>query len=792
MPLTSACFGEYASRLNLSDRAVDYVSKARSSAPARRVESNEVHNTVWRYPSAKMGIAVALESSEEFTFALQLEYDEEVLEYWEQPPSVPLVVRGKKGRLSRCNYVPDFLVLKRTQVEVVQVKPAELCERLARERPHRWTWSEGVANDTAASERFRELGLNHLIYSNGQAHKIRAENFRLLLHVRDAAVEPADARRLCKAIAALSLDAVVSMRQLILSSGVATATPILRLVEVGELFADLDRWRLSAPDECFISRTKQAIEAHASAMMAIGGTEDLGGQLSSAELLEVHHRLLAVRGEIQTHRSPRSVRRWKKKLEASGRNPLDLRPHHRRKGNRTPRLSDEEESLLSKSLCQHYLSDLCTSRAAAYSQYLVDHQEAVAKHQLARSSAAVTYPTYIARIKRMPVEELAAARSGRRAAAAAARPVAPSSKHLSPVRAFERAHVDHYLCDIHIIIAEGRSQRYTRRPQLTAMRDEATGAVLAISIGFSAPSRQSCLAVIRDCVRRHGRLPETIVVDNGAEFHSEYFEVVLARLGVAIQRRPPGNPRYGGTIEGWFHSLKAFLSAHRGNTNNDARGRSATAAHKGWAHAAWSIFEAYDAIERFAFELFNGSAARNDLESRSIKNTNALALFPESGSKVAFGPEFLALTSMPIGRSLKLDLARGIRHLGRWYTNEVLFGAKTGELRLKVFEEPWDRNTVYALVDGALVPCRHGSLAIADLERDFTPALESIRHLQCPDVRAALEKEQAIASAKLTRKLAQSKPASSSKAKRVEDSRRRAKSVRQGIEPTLLKTEYWA
>lgn len=791
MPITAAEFRNYARRLGLSELAIDYVSQARSSAPARRVESNEVNNTVWRYPSAKMGTTVALESSEEFTLAIQLEYDEEVLEYWEQPPSVALAVSDKRGRLSRRHYVPDFLVIRRSEVQVVQVKPADQCERLSHEYPHRWSWSKGVADDTAASERFKELGLPHLVYSSGQAHKIRADNYRLLLHVRGAGVELEVARRLCKAVAALSVDAVISMGQLMLSSGITTATPVVRLVELGELFTDLDRWRLSAPDECFISRSKNAIGAHVSAQIALAGAGGMVSQLSSAELQEAHHRLLTIRGEIQTHRSRRSISRWRKRLQASGGDVLGLRPHHRSKGNRTPRLSDGEEGLLTSSLREHYLSHLCTSRFAAYGQYLVDHQEAVARKALPKSSVPVAYPTYVARIKRIPKEQLAAERSGKRAAAAAAQPVAPIFKRLSSIRAFERAHVDHYLCDIHVVIAEGE-KRYTRRPQLTAMRDEATGAVLAVSLSFMPPSRRSCLSVIRDCVRRHGRLPETIVVDNGAEFHSEYFEVVLARLGVAIQRRPPGRPRYGSTIEAWFHSLKAFLSAQHGNTNNDARGRSAVASHKGRAHAAWTLFEAYSAIDRFAFELFNSSAARSDVDSRSTKSENALALFPESGVSVAFDSEFLALTAVPLKRPLKVDFARGIRHLGRWFSHSKLFESKNYDTRLRVFEEPWDMNTLYADVNGVLVPCRYASLSTVDLTKDFAPALESIRNLECSDVRGLLLKEQTVTSARLTRLLAEGTPAKTATPEKATRSTTRKRPKKRHIAAAALKTEYWS
>ena len=45
---------------------------------------------------------------------------------------------------------------------------------------------------------------------------------------------------------------------------------------------------------------------------------------------------------------------------------------------------------------------------------------------------------------------------------------------------------------------------------------------------FDPPSYRSVMMVMRDCVRRHSRLPQIVVVDNGKEFSSVYFETLLA------------------------------------------------------------------------------------------------------------------------------------------------------------------------------------------------------------------------------------------------------------------------
>src|SRR5262249_42457426 len=57
------------------------------------------------------------------------------------------------------------------------------------------------------------------------------------------------------------------------------------------------------------------------------------------------------------------------------------------------------------------------------------------------------------------------------------------------------------------------------------------------------------MMALRVCVRRHGRLPQTLIVDGGKEFHSRYFDSVLACYYCTKKTRPWAQPRYGAVIE---------------------------------------------------------------------------------------------------------------------------------------------------------------------------------------------------------------------------------------------------
>ena len=59
---------------------------------------------------------------------------------------------------------------------------------------------------------------------------------------------------------------------------------------------------------------------------------------------------------------------------------------------------------------------------------------------------------------------------------------------------------------------------------MTLLVDAFSRRILAVFVTFDEPSYRSCMMVLRLCVQRHGRLPQIIVVDNGPEFNSTWFD----------------------------------------------------------------------------------------------------------------------------------------------------------------------------------------------------------------------------------------------------------------------------
>jgi hypothetical protein len=96
--------------------------------------------------------------------------------------------------------------------------------------------------------------------------------------------------------------------------------------------------------------------------------------------------------------------------------------------------------------------------------------------------------------------------------------------------------------------------------------------------------------ILRDCVRHHGRLPQTIVVDGGPEFESTYFETLLARYECTKKTRPPAKARFGSVCERLFGTTNTqFIHNLRGNTQIMRNVRQVTKSNEPVGQAAWTL-----------------------------------------------------------------------------------------------------------------------------------------------------------------------------------------------------------
>jgi hypothetical protein len=113
------------------------------------------------------------------------------------------------------------------------------------------------------------------------------------------------------------------------------------------------------------------------------------------------------------------------------------------------------------------------------------------------------------------------------------------------------------------------------------------------------------MMILRECVRRHSRLPQMLVLDRGSEFDSVYFETLLARFEITKKSRPPAQARFGSTCERIFGTTnKQFLHNLQGNTQA-ARERQVTSSVDPRNHAAWPLKELHGKLAEYAYDVYD-------------------------------------------------------------------------------------------------------------------------------------------------------------------------------------------
>ncbi len=120
------------------EQAEQEIQQIRSSQPSRRVQSR-VGNVSGRYPSQKMGVTIQFESHHhELAGIYSMEYDSEVLEYYDQPPTIKLNYESASGRHLGVWHTPDYFVIRREKAGWSEWKTSQELERLAIKMPHRY------------------------------------------------------------------------------------------------------------------------------------------------------------------------------------------------------------------------------------------------------------------------------------------------------------------------------------------------------------------------------------------------------------------------------------------------------------------------------------------------------------------------------------------------------------------------------------------------------------------------------------------------------------------------------
>ena len=307
-------------------------------------------------------------------------------------------------------------------------------------------------------------------------------------------------------------------------------------------------------------------------------------------------------GEVYTS-CTRAVRKWKAMARKGqvefGNEFIGLLPNISKRGNRKRKLDPLTLEIMHQFIESDVMSDAAPGMFSCWAL--------VCDTCKLKASDPPSYKSFLAEIKRLKTpEELTKARSGEKAGYDLELPFISLNRETPKhgTRPFEIAHIDHTVLDLQFVTEDTAVPM--GKPCLTVMIDAFTRKILAWVITFNDPSYLSCMLVIRDCVRRHGRMPKTVVVDQGPEFKGKYFEQLLAFLSVHKRMRPASHPRFGNIVERFFGLQNtAFTHALQGNNKALQSPRSMSDTHDPRKLAIWNLRAFREAFEGFLTEVYH-------------------------------------------------------------------------------------------------------------------------------------------------------------------------------------------
>jgi putative transposase len=791
-------FDIWCKALNLSQSARILVEQIRRAPPSRQVQGYR-RNVCGCYPSRKMGVTIGFESHHnELARIYELEYDPDVLEYYDQPPAIELVYLTKHGRKHRHLCTPDFFVIRTHSASWEECKPESELVLLANHNPNRyckgtdqqwhclpaeayaipfgfyfhvhsdavinWTFQQNLiwledyltAEPTVPEATITQpicalvnacpgITLTDLMQ---QLDQIGTDNFYWLIATRQVYVDLYAARLAESSQVRVFLNQEIAQAYKYLASAIPLTVPqqvqpiqvkvgtslswdgqFWDIVNTGVTTVGLlrsDGTFTELPNSAFEQLIEQnriaALEPIALDSSLLTAKEILQ-HATSNEIAEANRRyglLAPYLSNPSPSNPPSTIRRWRSQYRQAatlyGSGYIGLLPAHSHKGNRVPKVDKLTSAFMLQFIEQHYETLTQRRKLHVYEAFAA----ACETHE-----PKLTPPsriTFCRAIKQRAGYDQTRKRQGHRAAIQK-EPFHWELTLTTPrqgSRPFEIVHIDHTQLDIELVSSlvsltncsllshANNIQHNLGRPWATFIVDAFSRRLLAVYLSFDPPSYRACMMTIRICVQRFKRLPQTIVVDNGAEFHSHYFEQLLAYYVCTKKHRPVAHARFGSVVERLFGTANTQLIHElQGNTQITRQVRQITKFNNPEQLAIWTLGDLYQALCQWAYQVYDtrehpalGQSPRQAFEM-------GLAI---GGSRthqhIAYDELFHILTlPAPEQRLRKVQPGQGIKLHNIYYWSNAFRDPEIEKSNIEVRYDPFDAGVAYALVRGQWVKC---------------------------------------------------------------------------------------
>jgi hypothetical protein len=401
-----------------------------------------------------MRLTIQFESHRvELPFVYEMEHDPSVLEYYDQPPSIPLAYQAANGRRLSVMHTPDYFVLRQDSAGWVECKTSEDLEKLVVSTPNRYLRDgNGGWRCPPGEGHASTLGLDYRVWSSAEIDWILQRNIQFLEDYLRC--DPASAAGFVDPAIKAVIEAKpgILLGDLLDGPGlVPKPDEIYLLIATGGVYVDLGAAAIVEPEQVRVfanaetagayHRAHREMEDSVTARGRIGALSDqvpdahgeafrLLAGASEQDLITANRRFDFVKrleGEKPPHSIPaRTLRLWiaqyRLAKEKYGNGYVGLLPKTGARGNRTSRLPEESRKLLIQFVDNDYEDLRQKTKIASWAALKRKCDE--------HGVVAPSYVTFCVAVRERPAFEQTLKRKGRRAAYA----LAPFYFQLEPLR----------------------------------------------------------------------------------------------------------------------------------------------------------------------------------------------------------------------------------------------------------------------------------------------------------------------------------------------------------------------
>ncbi|CRX67726.1 transposase [Stenotrophomonas maltophilia] len=645
----------------------EHILEMASSSPARKPGKGALNNVVTHFNSVKCGQLITLEShTVEHLFALTLELDPDVLGYFPQVAckGVRLGSHVRSGTL-------DFLVVRTRRVELVECKAASARDSLLTAKSGEWIDVDGNLQNLAYGPWARQRGMEHVLWLSPSRVDTPLRNLQVIYN--EVRMVPADAAQvLGRRIHAHLADGPKSLDWMIETIEGFNLSQAALLLGTRWAFGPVEHVPLTDTSNFFLTLSQaQAIEIGSNFFeVARHSRNQLNSAFATATLVDATHaekRLALIQSAhakgTAVPKHLRGVARNVAEARSRGENELEqcLTRFHA-SGNRMSRLTPVQEKRTAEAI-RAYAAGKYSQKKDAYAA-LKEACESDGESPQSRQAfeRRLADPRLELR-KVLATQGMRGYQKQRPRSDARDRSGTALAKHAV-------LHVDSTKVDVRVVRDDGMSAS-AESPLIYLGTDEATDLPMAHSVVFGPARRDGLAILIRNYVRRHGRLFNSIFVDRGTENQSHFLIALALRYQFSIHICPTAGSRFNSNVERYFKRFNSQVSHELvGSTDPDKAGRGVDGKFKSYNTARHCFETVHTVAKETLYEHFP-SVPVQGFASPAERAAHADLLFPSAGLHALVDEEFLFRTAIPHSNN-KYVPGRGFEVNGRYFHSNEL------------------------------------------------------------------------------------------------------------------------